>query len=241
MVAEQETPMHTSAHSFARPILCRYQPMKHVHGLDIPQTLEDVCDPRRMALVVYDMQVGILKQIKNPDTIVAKVSRVLEAARAAGVRIFFMRHMSLPKELMGAFAYRMAMAWQRTDDPEKVTPWFLRGSPGVEIIPELAPRPSEAIFDKLTMSALEGTPLAIALRDCGITSVALVGVAMEIGIEPTARHAADLGIVPVIIEDACGCGDAGAAQRSIEALKFAGDAVFADVDAVCAALKRRGG
>ena len=211
--------------------------MKRVHGLDIPQTLEEICDPQRMALVVYDMQIGILKQIENADVIVAKVARVLDAARANGVRTFFMRHMSLPKELMGAFSYRMAMAWQRTDDPEKVNPWFLRDSPGFQITPELAPRASEAIFDKLTMSALEGTPLAIALRDCGITSMALVGVAMEIGIEPTARHAADLGIVPVIVEDACGSGHAEAAQRSIESLKFAGDAVFTDVEAFCRVLK----
>ena len=215
--------------------------MKRVQGLDIPQTLEEICDPQRMALVVYDMQIGILKQIKDPSTIVAKVSRVLEAARAAGVRTFFMRHISLPKGLMGAFSYRMAMAWQRTDDPERVNPWFLRSSPGFEITPELAPNTSEAIFDKLTMSALEGTPLSIALRDCGITSMALVGVAMEIGIEPTARHAADLGIVPVVVQDACGSGHAEAARRSVESLKFAGDAVFTDVEAFCQALKRKGG
>jgi len=213
--------------------------MKRVQGLDIPQTLEEICDPQRLALVVYDMQIGILKQIKNAEAIVTKVAGVLEAARSAGVRTFFMRHMSLPKELMGAFSYRMAMAWQRTDDPEKVNPWFLRDSPGFQITPELAPRPSEAIFDKLTMSALEGTPLAIALRDCGVTSIALVGVAMEIGIEPTARHAADLGIVPVIVEDACGSGHADAAQRSIESLKFAGDAVFTNVEAFCQAVKRK--
>jgi biuret amidohydrolase len=211
--------------------------MKRVQGLDIPQSLEEICDPSRMALVVYDMQIGILKQIKNADAIVAKVARVLDAARANDVRTFFMRHMSLPKELMGAFSYRMAMAWQRTDDPEKVNPWFLRDSPGFQITPELAPRPSEAIFDKLTMSALEGTPLAIALRDCSITSIALVGVAMEIGIEPTARHAADLGIVPVIVEDACGNGHAEAARRSVESLKFAGHAVFTDVEAFCRVLK----
>ncbi|QOZ22953.1 cysteine hydrolase family protein [Bradyrhizobium sp. CCBAU 51753] len=215
--------------------------MKTVFGLDIPHTLDEICSPQRMALVVYDMQIGILKQIKNPEAVVAKVARVLDAARAAGVRIFFMRHMSLPRELMGAFCYRMAMAWQRTDDPEQVSPWFLRDSPGFQITPELAPRPSEAIFDKLTMSALEGTPLAIALRDCGITSMALVGVAMEIGIEPTARHAADLGIVPVIVEDACGSGHAEAAQRSIESLKFAGDAVFTDVETFCRTLQRTGG
>jgi nicotinamidase-related amidase len=215
--------------------------MKRVHGLDIPQTLEDICDPERLALVVYDMQVGILTQIRDPEAIVTKVSRVLDAARGAGVRTFFMRHMSLPRELMGAFSYRMAMAWQRTDDPEKVNPWFLRDSPGFAITPELAPRPSEAIFDKITMSALEGTPLSIALRDCGITAVALVGIAMEIGIEPTARHAADLGIIPVIVEDACGSGHAEAAQRSIDSLKFAGDAVFTDSEALSRALQRKRG
>jgi len=212
--------------------------MERIHSLDVPRTLEEICDRQRLALVVYDMQVGILGQIKNPDEIIANVSRVLEAARQAGVRTFFMRHMSLPKELMGAFAYRMAMTWQRVDDPNDVNPWFLRDSPGFAITPELAPRPSEAIFDKLTMSALEGTPLAIALRDCGITAIALVGVAMEIGIEPTARHAADLGIVPVIVEDACGFGHADAAKRSVEALKFAGDAVFTDTDAFCGVLQK---
>jgi biuret amidohydrolase len=215
--------------------------MKRVNGLDIPQTLEEICDPQRLALVIYDMQIGILKQIRDPEAIVAKVAHVLDAARGAGVRTFFMRHMSLPRELMGAFGYRMAMAWQRTDDPEKVNPWFLRDSPGFAITPELAPRPSEAIFDKLTMSALEGTPLSIALRDCGITAMALVGVAMEIGIEPTARHAADLGIIPVIVEDACGSGHAEAAQRSIDSLKFAGDAVFTDSEAFSQALQRKRG
>jgi nicotinamidase-related amidase len=215
--------------------------MKRIAGLDIPQSLEDACDPKRLALVVYDMQIGILHQLKEADVIVGRVARVLEAARSAGVRIFFMRHLSLPKELMGTLAYRMAMAWQRTDDPEKVQPWFLRDSPGFAITPELAPRPSEAIFDKLTMSALEGTPLAIALRDCNINAIALVGVAMEIGIEPTARHAADLGIIPIVVTDACGAGHAEAAARSIESLKFAGDAMITDSDAFCRALQRRPG
>jgi nicotinamidase-related amidase len=56
---------------------------------------------------------------------------------------------------------------------------------------------------------------------------------MEIGIEPTARHAADLGIIPVIITDACGAGHDEAAQRSIDALKFAGDAVLTDASTFC--------
>jgi len=32
----------------------------------------------------------------------------------------------------------------------------------------------------------------------------IVGAVLEIGIEPTARHAADLGLLPVVVTDACG-------------------------------------
>jgi biuret amidohydrolase len=209
------------------------QSMKHINALEVPTTLEDVCDPRRLALVIYDMQVGITSQLKDGAAILAKVKQVLAAARSVGVRTFFTRHMSLPKELMGVSQYRMAMAWQRLDDPAQVKPWFLRDSPGFAIVPELTPLASEAIFDKLAMSAFEGTPLEFALRDCEISALAIAGIAMEIGIEPTARHAADLGLIPVIIADACGAGHADAAKRSLESLAFAGDAVITDVARFC--------
>jgi len=214
--------------------------MKQAFGLDIPRTLEDVCDPRRLALLVYDMQVGIARQVSGADTIIARVRSVLEAARAAAVRVFFTRHLSLPKELMGAAQYRMAMAWQRVDDPQQVVPWFLRDTPGFALVPELQPLPSEAIFDKLALSAFEGTPLEFALRDCGIIAVALVGIATEIGIEPTARHAADLGFIPVIVADACGAGEADAAKRSLESLAFAGDSMITDTAAFCRLLRPTG-
>jgi len=212
--------------------------MQKAFGLNIPQTLADVCDPSKLALLVYDMQVGIVHQIANGAEITSRVVQVLEAARAAHLRIFFTRHMSLPKELMGASQFRMAMAWQRVKSPEEVRPWFLRDSPGFHLIPELAPLSSEAVFDKIAMSAFEGTPLDMALRDCGVTAFAIVGIALEIGIEPTVRHGADLGYVPVVIKDACGYGHQEAAERSLAGLEFAGDTLFADVAAIRAELNR---
>ena len=213
--------------------------MKSAYGLSVPETLEEVCDPQRIALLVYDMQVGILSQIKNADAITLKVLKVLTAARDAGVRVFFSRHLSLPKELMGMFQFRMAMAWQRVDSPEQVNPWFLRDSPGFQIMPDLAPRPVEGVFDKLTMSAFEGTWLDFALRDCGINAFIIVGVATEIGIEPTARQGADLGYIPVLVADACGAGNEEGARRSIESLKFAGDALITDAKTICNVLRQR--
>ena len=209
--------------------------MERAFGLDIPQTLEEVCERKQMALLVYDMQVGIMSQLpkERGEKITADIVKVLQAAREAGVRVFFLRHMSLPLEVAGVFQLRMAMAWQRVDKVSDVKPWFLRDSPGFQLIPELSPLPSEVIFDKITMSAFEGTPLNIALRDCGINAFAIVGVAMEIGIEPTVRHAADLGYIPVIVTDACGAGNESAAKRSLESLEFAGDAVMTDVETIC--------
>ena len=142
--------------------------MQRAFGLNIPQTLEDVGDPRRLALIVYDMQVGIVNQIENGKQITDRVVQVLEAAREAEIRVFFTRHMSLPKELMGVSQMRMAMAWQRVKSVDEVKPWFLRDSPGFQMIPEVNPLPCEAVFDKITMSVFEGTPLDIALRECGI-------------------------------------------------------------------------
>src|SRR5712691_6060516 len=212
--------------------------MQRAFGLSIPQTLEDVCDPTRLALVVYDMQVGIVNQIRNGPEITARVLQVLEAARAARIRVFFTRHMSLPKELAGVSQLRMAMAWQKVKSVDEVKCWFLRDSPGFHLIPEMNPLPSEAIFDKIAMSAFAGTPLDMALRDCGIDAFAVVGIAMEIGIEPTVRHGVDLGYIPVVVKDACGFGHRDAAERSIASLEFAGDALFTSVETMCAQLDR---
>ena len=89
------------------------------------------------------------------------------------------------------------------------------------------------------MSAFEGTPLDIALRDCGINSFIIVGIATEIGIEPTVRHGADLGYIPIVVTDACGAGHADAAERAMESIKFMGDAIMTDTQSIRDVLGRR--
>ena len=207
--------------------------MQQFLGIKIPGSLDEIISPQNTALIVYDMQVGIVGQIKGGQDITTQTGRVLEAARSAGVRTFFTRHMSLPRELMGAFQSRTAMAWQRVDSMEKVKPLFQRNSPAFQIVPELEPRASEGIVDKITMSAFEGTYLDIALRDCGIRSFLIVGIALEIGIDPTCRQGADLGFWPVLVRDACGFGNEEAANHSLQSLKHMGDTTIADVDTVC--------
>ena len=203
--------------------------METAYGPNIPRSLEEVCHPRRMALLVYDMQVGIVSQLPHGPEITTKVTEVLWAAREGGFPVFFSRHMSLPKELMGLFQTRQAMAWQRVDRAEDVEPWFPRDSPQFQIVPELEPLPTEAVSDKIAMSAFSGTFLNTALRDLGIDAFAICGIAMEVGIEPTVRHGADLGYIPVVVADACGAGEEAAGRRSLESLAFAGDSLITNV------------
>ena len=119
---------------------------------------------------------------------------------------------------------------------DDIQPCFLRDSPAFQLSPELAPRPDEAILDKITMSAFESTPLEIVLRDCGLNTFIVVGVATEIGVEPTGRHGADLGFIPVVISDACGAGDKEAGERALANLEHLGDAIIATTNEVCKAI-----
>ena len=198
-----------------------------------------MCDPTRVALIIYDMQAGIVSQLPDGGTIVQRVAEIRQAARDAGVRVFYTRHLSLPKEVAGMTQLRTAMAWQHVDRVAEVKPRFLRDSPGFQITPELAPSSTEAVFDKITMSAFEGTPLNIALRDCGITAFVIVGIALEVGIEPTVRHATDLGYIPILAADACGSRDKVAATRALDSLAFAGDSLQTDVKTICGLFRQR--
>ena len=54
------------------PFAFRGGVMKQIFGIEIPRTLEDVCQPRRLALSVYDMQVGITSQVKDGHLIVER-------------------------------------------------------------------------------------------------------------------------------------------------------------------------
>ena len=88
------------------------------------------------------------------------------------------------------------------------------------------------------MSAFSGTFLDFAMRDLGLLSFAIVGIVTEVGIEPTVRPRADLGYVPVVVADACGVGHAGAGERAMEIMEFAGDAVITDAQTIGSLFRR---
>jgi biuret amidohydrolase len=211
--------------------------MKQAFGIAVPETLAEICTPSSCALLIYDMQVGIVPQISEGEEILDCCKQLLDAARHSGFRIFFTRHFYLPNQAAGAGQLRRAMVWQRKDDPADTTPFIASGSKRWEIVPELGPREGEVIIDKITMSAFEGTFLNLAMRDAHLGAFIIAGIALEVGIEPTVRHGADLNYVPVVVTDACGSKTADAKARSLSSLEETGEVITVNTTALVSMLK----
>jgi nicotinamidase-related amidase len=194
--------------------------MQHAFGMAVPESVAEMCTPANTAVLVYDAQVGILAQVRDRDSVVDRMRSVLAAARTAAVPVLYVRHVSVPASHMGVAALRTAMAWQRRQRAEDVQAAFPPGAAHAQLADELAPQGGEPVFDKLGMSAFVGTPVETVLRDRRLTTVVLIGAVLEIGIEPTARHAADLGFLPVVVEDACAVVEPEAAARALASLDY---------------------
>lgn len=210
--------------------------MIDAYRLSIPQSLQELCDPSRCALIIYDMQVGIVPQIAEGPQMVERCASLLSAARRRNLRIFFTRHFFLPHEAAGVGQIQRAMVWQGQRDPQKLKTMLAQGSPGYQIVAELEPRPGEVVSDKIAMSAFEGTFLNVALRDAHLDTFLIAGIALEVGIEPTVRHGLDLNFLPVVVSDACGSRSSEIKERSLSTLRDTGEVVFATTGEVVAAL-----
>jgi len=199
--------------------------LKQAFGLSVPEHLNEFCSPERTALIVYDMQAGIVSQLPDGARIASGCQQLLTAAREGGFRVFFTRHLFLPNRIAGIGQLRRAMAWQKKGDPAETTPLFTPNSPSFQIVSELTPQENEAVIDKITMSAFEGTYLDIAMRDAQLQAFIIVGIALEVGIEPTVRQGLDLNYLPIIASDLCGSKSGEARERSLENLKATGEVV----------------
>jgi len=119
--------------------------MDRFNGLDVPESLRDVLEPATLALVVYDMQVGILAQIARGHEVLHNVGRLLAAARQRRVRTVFMRHYFMPTELAGVFQLRQAKTWQGKGHAADTRPLISRGSSGFQLAEGLEPQSTEAV------------------------------------------------------------------------------------------------
>lgn len=178
--------------------------MLQLSGKQIPNTLAEILDPGRTALLLWDMEYAIAPNAFNYKDIAANLKVLAGVARQAGVQVFYsvQTPFDLAKEEAGVWV-RIRMKRANVTDPaqllkEKDDPH------GREIVDELKPEPADIVFQKRRPDAFIGTDFDLMLRSRGIGTIVIGGVATEGGVEGTARTGRNLGYDMVILKDGVG-------------------------------------
>jgi len=171
--------------------------------------------PERAALVIIDMQRDFLQpggfgaalgnDVSQLAGVVAPTQRLLAAAREAGLLVIHTREGHRPDlgDLPPA-KHRRGGGPLRIGDRGPMGRILVRGEPGHDIIPELAPIPGEPVVDKPGKGAFYATDLELILQSRGITQLLICGVTTEVCVNTTAREGNDRGYECLVLSDCTG-------------------------------------
>ncbi len=208
-------------------------------------------DPSRTALVVIDMQRDFVEpggfgaalgnDVAPVAAIIPTVRRLLDGARGAGMMIVHTRECHLPDLSDCPPAKRnRGEPSLRIGDTGPMGRILVAGEPGVEIVPELAPRDGEHVIDKPGKGAFYATPFGDLLARNGITHLILAGVTTEVCVQTTMREANDRGFECLLAEDATESYFPAFRHATLEMIRAQGAIVgwTAPTDVIVAALDR---
>lgn len=171
------------------------------------------------ALLIIDMQRDFLDpegyiartgvDVRGLRAIVPNVRRLLDAARAKGIRVIHTREGHRPdlSDLPAVKARRAAGAGAPIGSMGPLGRLLVRGEPGHDIIPELAPHANEPVIDKPGFGAFYATDLEQLLRVGGVRALVIAGVTTDICVHSTLRESVDRGFECITAGDACAAAD----------------------------------
>ena len=155
-------------------------------------------DPSHAILLVMDYEPSILGNLPDADTLLARTARAIATARAAGMRVGYVRiafsdadYDALPAARKGFASAAAAGRRMHADAPETA------------VHPAVAPEPGDIVVRKVRVGAFSTTDLGAQLRDVGVDTLVLAGVSTSGVVLSTVRDAADHDYRLYVLEDGC--------------------------------------